>query len=312
MKKERIVNFKTKKVTRVNRNLNGRDNVDGWIFMLPMLILLYLFVWRSTVMGGVWSFFKMKGFTPVGFAGMQNYKAVLTNTNFLPILGNTVEYVIWSFIVGFLPPLFIAIALNEVMHFKNGFRVLIYLPAVVPGIVVMVLWQNIFKGGETGLLNMLLSHFGVEAQKWLSNPDFVILGIIIATTWSGCPGTMLLYYAALQGVSVEVYEAAIIDGAGPFRRLWHVTRPAVEGLLLLQIVRQIISIFQILDQPMQMTGGGPNGASTSLSYQLYQYAFNSGGKGVGQAMALGTIIFLILLLLTLFYFVLNKKIEDRY
>lgn len=312
MKKERIVNFKTKKVTRVNRNLNRRDNIDGWIFMLPMLILLYLFVWRSTIMGGVWSLFKMKGFTPVGFVGMQNYKTVLTNTNFLPILGNTVEYVIWSFIVGFLPPLFIAIALNETMHFKNGFRVLIYLPAVVPGIVVMVLWQNIFKGGETGLLNMLLSHFGVEPQKWLSNPDFVILGIIIATTWSGCPGTMLLYYAALQGVSVEVYEAAIIDGAGPFRRLWHVTRPAVEGLLLLQIVRQIISIFQILDQPMQMTGGGPNGASTSLSYQLYQYAFNSGGKGVGQAMALGTIIFLILLLLTLFYFVLNKKIEDRY
>ena len=112
-------------------------------------------------------------------------------------------------------------------------------------------------------------------------------------------------------MSTELYEAALIDGAGPFKRLWNVTRPAIEGLLLLNVVRQIIGVFQIMQEPLAMTGGGPDGASTSLSYQLYQYGF-SGGKGTGQAMALGMIIFLILIVFTVFYFWLNRKVEDRY
>ena len=160
---------------------------------------------------------------------------------------------------------------------------------------------------------MILGKFVVEPQQWLNAPDFAIIGIVIYSTWKGFAGTMLLYYASVQSVSVELYEAAIIvDGAGPLTRLWPITRPAMEGMILLSAVRQIISVFQIMEQPLAMTGGGPNGASTSLSYQLYQYGFNSGGKGTGQAMALGVIIFLILIVFTIFYFWLNRKIEDRY
>ncbi len=98
---------------------------------------------------------------------------------------------------------------------------------------------------------------------------------------------MLLYYASVQSVSVELYEVATIDEAGAFKRMRHVTCLA-------------------------MTDGGSNGAATSLLYQLYQYGFNSGGKGTGQAMALGVIIFLILIVFTIFYFWLNRKVEDRY
>lgn len=159
---------------------------------------------------------------------------------------------------------------------------------------------------------MIIAKFGGEPRQWLNDPDFTIIGIIIYSTWKGFAGSMLLYYASVQSVSVELYEAAMIDGAGPLKRLWHVTRPAMEGIILLSFVRQIISVFQIMEQPLAMTGGGPNGASTSLSYQLYQYGFNSGGKGTGQAMALGVIIFLILIVFTIFYFWLNRKVEDRY
>ena len=122
----------------------------------------------------------------------------------------------------------------------------------------------------------------------------------------------MLYYAALQSASVELYEAALIDGAGSWKRAWYVTRPSIEGILLVNFVRQIIGVFQIMQVPLAMTGGGPNGASISLSYQLYQYGFNSGGRGTGQAMALGVIIFLILVVFTIFYFWINKKVEGRY
>jgi len=296
----------------MKKKLGLRNDIDAWILMLPMVAILYLFVWRPTVMGTYWSFFNMKAYTVKDFCGLDNYIKVLSHTQFVPMLWNTVQYVIWSIVIGFFPPLFIAIMMNEIVHFKGGFRVLIYVPAVIPGIAAMLMWYFMYYPDHTGLLNMILGKFGVEPKQWLNDPDFTIIGIIIYSTWKGFPGAMLLYFASVQSVSVELYEAATIDGAGPFKRMWHVTRPAMEGIILLQLVRQIISVFQIMEQPLAMTGGGPNGASTSLSYQLYQYGFNSGGKGTGQAMALGVIIFLILIVFTIFYFWLNRKVEDRY
>ena len=294
------------------RKIHFRNNLEAWILMLPMVIILYLLVWRPTALGGVWSFFHMKAYSVGEFCGFDNYRKVLMHSQFLPTLWNTVQYVFWSLVIGFLPPLFIAIMVNEVVHFKNGFRVLIYMPAVIPGIAAMLMWYYMYYPDKTGLLNMLLGRLGIEPFGWLNDPKFTIIGIVIYSTWKSFPRTMLLYFASLQAVSTELYEAAQIDGAGPMKRLWHVTRPAMEGILLLNLVNQIISVFQIMEQPLAMTGGGPNGASTSLSYQLYQYGFNSGGKATGQAMALGVIIFLILIVFTIFYFWLNRKVEDRY
>lgn len=296
----------------LKRKSRFRNDIEAWILMLPMVVVLYLMIWRPTVMGAVWSFFKMRGYTPGEFIGFENFRLVVTHTQFWPTLWNTVQYVLWSLVIGFLPPVLVAIIINEMVHFKNGFRIVMYLPAVIPGIAAMLMWYYIYYPDQSGLLNMLLMRFGMEPYQWLNNPRFVILGIVIFKTWHGFPATMLLYYAAVQGVSVELYEAALIDGAGPLKRLWHVTRPQLAGIMLLQLVRQIISVFQILEEPLAMTGGGPNGASISLGYQLYQYGFNSGGRATGQAMALGVIIFLILIVFTCFYFWLNRKVEENY
>ncbi len=310
MKTQQFNNVAVQKALKKRRNL--RNDIDAWILMLPMVIILYILVWRPTVLGGVWSFFKMKAYTVGEFCGFNNYITVLTNSRFLPLLWNTVQYVFWSLVIGFLPPLVIALMLDEVVHLKNGFRVFIYVPAVIPGIAAMLMWYFMYYPDQTGLLNTILTRLGMEPYQWLNDPKFSIIGIIIYKTWKSFAGGMLLYLAALQGVSADVYEAALIDGAGPFKRFWHVTRPAIEGLLLLNLVRQIIGVFQTMEEPLAMTGGGPNGSSATLSYQLYQYGFNSGGKGTGQAMALGVIIFLILIVFTIFYFWLNKKVEDRY
>lgn len=260
-------------------------------------------------MGGVWSFFKMKGYTPTEFIGFKNYIDVITDTEFLPTMLNTLKYVGWSLIIGFIPPVAIAVMVNEVMHFKGGFRVLIYLPGVIPGIAANLMWYFMYYPDASGLLNQILALFGQEPYVWLNDPNFTILYIIIAMTWSGFGGTMILYYAAIQSVSMDIYEAATIDGAGMFKRLWHVTLPQISGTLLLTFVNQIIGVFQVLDQPMVMTQGGPNNASTSIGYQLYKYGFVSGRAG--HAMALGVIIFVILLIATAFYFKLNKKVEEN-
>lgn len=301
-----------KKDLTLHKAGSKKKNLSGWIFLLPLVLILYLMVWRSTAFGIGMSFFRMQGYKLKEFCGFDNYVMVIKHTQFVTILSNTVQYVFWSLIIGFLPPLFIAVLLNEVIHWRGFFRTFIYIPTIIPGISAMLIWYYLYLPDQTGLLNMLLSVFGIEAQKWLNDPSFAKIGIIIYMTWKSFGGAMLLYFSALQGVSAELYEASILDGAGAFKRFWNVTRPGIEGVLLLNLVSQIIGVFQIIDQPLAMTGGGPNGATMSMGLQLYQYGFNSGGKGTGQAMALGVIIFLILIVMTIFYFKLNKKVEERY
>lgn len=290
----------------------NKNNLVGWMLLLPLIVVLFFMIWRSTAIGIGMSFFRMQGYKIKEFCGFDNYLMVIRHTQFAKTLVNTVQYVFWSLVIGYLPPLFIAVMLNEVVHLRGFFRTFIYIPTIIPGISAMLIWYYLYFPDQSGLLNMVISFFGIESQKWLNDPSFAKIGIIIYMTWKSFGGAMLLYLSALQGVSGELYEAAILDGAGPFKRFWNVTRPGIEGVLLLNLVSQIIGVFQIVDQPLAMTGGGPNGATVSLGLQLYQYGFNSGGKGTGQAMALGVIIFLMLIVLTVFYFKLNKKVEERY
>ncbi|MBE7011897.1 MAG: sugar ABC transporter permease [Ruminococcaceae bacterium] len=299
-------------VEKLKKKMRRRNNIEAWILLIPTVFILYTMVWRPTVMAFWWSFFKIEGFTPTDeFVGLNNFKIVVTNSYFVPILLNTCKFVMWSMIIGYIPPLLIAAGLNEMVHFRSGLRLLIYLPVVIPGIAAMLIWTKMYDPGEIGLLNMALSWLDIAPYDWLMDPDFTIIGIVIYMTWKGFGGSMLLYFASMQGISTELYEAALIDGAGPFKRFWYVTRPAIEGLLILNFVRQIIGVFQVMQEPFAMTDGGPNFASTTLSLQLYRYGFLSAGR-VGQAMALGVIIFLILIVFTIFYFWLNKKVESRY
>jgi len=260
-------------------------------------------------MSGVWSFFKMKGYTPTEFIGLRNYVEVISDTQFIPTLVNTLEYVLWSFVVGFIPPVIIAVMINEMVHLKSFFKTFTYLPAVIPGVAAYLIWYFVYSPDTTGLLNMLLSKIGMEPYVWLNDERFTILYIIISSTWHAFPGTMVLYLAALQSVQVELYEAATVDGAGMFCKLRNVTIPQISGMLLLGFVNQIIGVFQTMEQPMTMTGGGPNNASITVGLQLYKYGFVNGRAG--HAMALGVIIFLILIVVTSFYFYLNKKIEKN-
>lgn len=286
-----------------------RTTFGAWILLAPAVIILYLMIWRPSVMGIVWSFFKMKGYTPAKFIGFENYIRVVTDAQFWPVMWNTVQYVFWSFVIGFIPPIIIAFFLNEMVHFRNGLRTIIYLPAILPGITILLLWYFMYYPNETGMLNMLLMKFGLDPYIWLNDSRVTILLIVVEMTWAGFPGTMFLYYTTIQGIDTTLYEAATIDGAGPFKRFINVSLPQISGLLLLNVVRQMIGVFQVMQEPMVMTGGGPNGASTSLGYQLYQYGFVQGR--VGQALALGTITFFILIIATCFYFYLNKKVESN-
>ena len=181
----------------------------------------------------------MKGYTAGEFVGLANYRRVLTDTTFLKVLWNTCQYVIWSLLIGAVLPVIVAVVLNELIHMRKTFRFFVYLPSALPGVAIMMLWYLVYYPDYGGLLNMLLSKFGMEPYVWLQDERWTILYIIISMTWSGAGGTAIYYFAALQGVNKELYEAAMMDGAGRFKQTIHVTLPGIAPFIALMTILSI-------------------------------------------------------------------------
>lgn len=294
---------------RNNKTRNSlKTNISGWLLVVPTVFLFVFLVWRPIILGISYSFFELNGFEPVKFIGFENYRQVLSDTNFIQTLKNTVYYVIWSLILGLPLPFIAAVMMNEMIHAKQYFKITTYLPAILPGMAVYLLWRFIYGESSGGLINSMLYYLGVQPLPFLASETAVIPLLVIMMTWSGFGGTLIMYLATLQGVNQSLYEAARLDGAGFFRRIMTVTFPHCRGIILLLAVRQIISVFSVTEQPMVMTGGGPGGASMTLGLTNYYYAFRYGS--MQKSLALGVITFVLLLGLTFVYFKLDKKINE--
>lgn len=285
-----------------------KNDFVGYLFILPAIFCLYYFTVKPMVSGTIMSFYDMKGYSVQEFCGFDNYIRVISDAQFVKTLWNTVQYVLWSLVVGFVLPIILAILLNEAIHLKRTFRFLIYIPSATPAVAVSLLWYFLYYPNAGGMLNSILGQFGIAPYGWLQDSKWTILYIIISMTWQGAGATMMYYFASLQSLNREMYEAAIIDGAGVWRRMRAVTLPTLYPVILLFLAKQIIGVFSVLQEPMQMTGGGPNGASMTLSLQIYQYGFVD--YKPQYALALSVIQFLILLVMTCFYFKLDKKVSE--
>lgn len=289
------------------RNARLKNDLAGWLIMLPGLILFAFFVWEPLLESIRLSLYDTQGIRTVRFVGLDNFRSVINHPDFWFAVRNTVSYTLWSLVIGFLIPMILAMAINEIIHGKSVFRVAMYLPNMVPGLATVFLWRYLFRSDASGGLNMLVSLFGVAPQSYLTDAGRVIPYIVMTMTWKGAGATALIYLAGLQSISPELYEAAIIDGANCRQRLWHITVPQIYNLAKTLLILQIISVFQILYEPMVMTNGGPNNASISLMQVVYRYAFQD--FDYAKASALSMMIAAVLIVLTLVYNRLNKDKE---
>jgi len=280
-------------------------NTSGWLLMLPPLLLFAFFVWVPLLESVRLSMFFANGMDLIEFTGFENYIFVFQHPDFLPALKNTFSYTIWSLVIGFLVPIVLAIIINEIRSGNSFIKMSVYLPNIVPGMAMVFLWTFIFRPGNTGILNVLLDKIGIGPQPWLSNPQWTIPLIVMILTWKGAGATTLLYIAGLQGIDPELYEAAIIDGAGIFKRLRYITIPCIYNLARTLLILQFIAVFQILYEPLVMTNGGPNNASISMMQLVFRFAFER--FDYPKAAAVSVIISIILVILTALYFKLNKR-----
>lgn len=286
-----------------------RRDLIGWLVMLPTLILFAFFVWEPLIENIRLSLYTAVRYETKDFVGLANYVRVLKNPDFAAAFKNTFSYTFWSLIIGFLVPIILGILISETVHMKGFFRTGIYFPNIVPGIATIWIWNYFFTPGPTGVLNILLDKIGIEPQVWLNNPKWTIPLIVVTMTWKSAGSTALIYMANISSISPDLYEAATIDGASIWQRIRHITLPSVFGLAKTLLILQVISVFQIMYEPMILKNGGPNNASISLMMLQYRYAFRDFDFPAGAA--LSVMICFILIILSGLYMKLTASKEDN-
>ncbi len=272
-----------------------KRDLYGWLVMLPTLILFAFYIWEPLFENIRLSLFSTVRYQTVDFVGFDNYVRVFKNPDFMAALRNTFSYTFWSLVIGFLVPIILGILITETTRGKGFFRSAIYFPNIVPGIATIWIWSYFFTPGKTGVLNILLGKLGIAPLQWLNNTHWTIPLIVVTMTWKSAGATALIYMANLAGISPELFEAAAIDGAGIWSRIRYITLPNVFALAKTLLILQIISVFQILYEPMILKNGGPNNASISLMMLQYRYAFRDFDFSGGAALSVMVGVFLIIL-----------------
>jgi multiple sugar transport system permease protein len=292
----------------------SRRGVTSWyrsgglssiIFALPLVLTFLYFSWGPIVRGLVLSFQKNNLVTTPEWVGMANFSYVLTDPQLPQAALNTLYFALLALLFGFPVPLFLAVFISELRTTGWLYNVFSYLPAVVPPVVAILLWKFFYDPSGSGVFNAVLGWFGIEPLSWLNSQSLAMPAIVLEATWAGAGATSIIYLAALTGVRTELYEAAELDGAGIWSRVWHVTLPQIRGIILIMMLLQLIGTFQVFTEPFLFTGGGPNNATTTILLLIYRYAFVNGD--FGAATALSVLLALVLCALSVVYHFVTRR-----
>lgn len=295
---------------RVRRRPSRRTMWVGIAFASPFLVGFALLYAYPIVASAVYSFTDFNLFQTPTWVGGSNYAALFTDPIFWKSLSNT----LFLTFVGVPIALSIALAgahlLNSPVRGQPLYRALVYLPSIVPIVVGAYLWRWLLNT-QYGFVNYLLSLVGVHGPNWLQEPDWTKPSILFVTWWT-VGGTMIIYLAALKDVPRELYEAAELDGAGPWRRFTNVTWPVISPVTLFQVIVSIIGFLQIFTQPyllsqqrLNQASAGPDGSMLTYAMYLYQNAFVFLKMGYASAMA--WILFIITLVVALIVLATSKR-----
>lgn len=268
------------------------------LFGLPMVLTFAYFSWWPIVQSVRLSFEQTNLVGPAQWVGLDNFRNVLDDPLLWTAVGNTALFAALALVIGFPVPLFLAVLIAELRRGGTLFRILAYLPVAIPPVVSVLLWKW-FYDPDAGLFNQLLAHVGLGPYPWLQSTDTAMLSIVLEATWAGFGSTVIIYLAALGSVPSELYEAAEIDGAGIWRRVWHITLPSLRGVILIMLLLQIIGTLQVFTEPFVMTDGGPEDSTLTVLMLIYNYAFQNGDYG--SATALSVLLALVLGVLSAIY-----------
>ena len=276
-------------------SMRQREALDGYLFVCIGAVGFFGLVLGPVIASLVMSFTSWSVLAAPKFIGLNNYRDLIQDELFWVSLRVTSTYVATSVPLGMAWAFAIAILMNQKVKLVSLWRTLYYMPAVVSGVVMSLLWMWVFSP-EWGIVNDLLARIGIKGPGWLLDSQWALPTLILMSMWTA-GGSMVIYLAGLQGVPTALYEAASIDGANAVQRFWHVTVPMMSPVLLFQLVMGIIGSFQVFTPARVATNGGPANATLFYNFYLYRNAFSF--QKMGYASALAWILFLIMLVCTL-------------
>jgi multiple sugar transport system permease protein len=276
--------------------MRAREELAGYLFILPWLIGFLVFTAGAMIYSLYLSFFEADFLSQFTFVGLANYAQMLFSDELWPkAIGNTAYFAFVSVPLLTILALLIALLLNQKVIGLSILRTIYYLPSVVQGVAVAILWVWLFHP-EFGPINGLLRVVGLPGPTWLSSSTWAMPAIIMMSLW-GVGGSMIIFLAGLQGIPQSLYDAAAIDGAGSLRSFWHITIPMMTPTIFFSLILGLIGSFQMFTQAYVMTRGGPNNATLTYVMLIYNKGFQQ--FHFGYAAALAWVLFIIILVFTL-------------
>lgn len=270
-----------------------KNNLGFW-FILPWLIGFLVFKLYPFAISLYYSFSDYNLFNGITKYGIENYTKIFTTPKITKALGVTFKYAFLTVPLKLAAALFIAYILNFKIKGVNFFRTAYYIPSILGGsVAIAVLWKAVFR--DDGLLNTVLGFIGIQGPSWLSDTKYALFVICLLRVWQ-FGSAMVIFLAALKGVSQDLYEAAAIDGAGKWRQFFSITVPLITPVIFYNLVTQLCQAFQEFNGPYIITSGGPRNSTTLISLLIYNNAFKSYDMGLASAMA--WVMFVVLVIFT--------------
>jgi len=283
-------------------SIKNRSSIQGWLYISPFIIGFLLFYAGPMIFAAYISLTEWPVLGKPEFVGLLNFENMLSDDLLWESLRLTIVYTLIVVPLNVIVGLFLAILLNQKIRALSFFRTLFYIPSVITGVAVSILWWTVFNT-EYGLLNSLLQEIGIPAIPWLTHTKWVLPAFIIISLWQ-VGGGVIIYLAGLQGIPTELYDAASIDGAGSWSRFRRITLPMLSPVLLFTLVLGIIGTFQSFTNALIITNGGPSNAS--LFYVLYIYRNAWAFNRMGYAAAMSWLLFVVILVVTIIVFRLTS------
>ncbi len=285
-----------------------KEALWGWLFVSPFVIGFVMFMLGPMLFSFYGSFTNYNLTSQMDFIGLDNFRRMFFEDElFWTSLYNTAYYVLFNVPLTTAGGVLLAVLLNRRLRGISIFRTIFYLPSVLSGVAVYVLWMQLLSP-STGLVNNILALVGIEGPAWLFDPAWTKPALILMKIWS-VGGTMLLYLATLQNVPQQLYEAADMDGANAFQKFRNITLPMITPIIFYDIITSTIGAFQIFQEAYVMSESGTAGPANSLlfyNFHMWNKAFVA--FDMGYAMAMSMVLFVIVLVLTY----INLKLAPRW
>jgi len=277
---------------------------SSYLYLLPVLLGFTVFTAGSVLASFLLSFSRWELSQAPEWIGLSNYQELLHSSTFREVIRNTFYYVVLYVPLSIALSLSLALLLYQKFRGVALFRTVFFLPVVTSMVAAALIWGWLYNA-DIGLLNYLLSLIGVTGPRWLEDPKWAMPALVLVSVWKNAGYNMMIFLAGLANIPTELYEAARLDGTSAWQRFYKITIPLLSPILFFVTIVTIIGAFQVFEQTYVLTKGGPSNSTLTISYYIWQTAFQFFNLGGASSMAY--LLFLMLLILTYIQFKIRKR-----